>query len=86
MRESIKELAQARLVKIAHWRFAVGLDPLRMLSAQVVVNLLLKLGHGVDLVADYQCFERNLVRGKHDELDKRACRFVPFEPHAAVIV
>jgi hypothetical protein len=29
-----------------------GLDPFGMLPSQVVVNLLLKLGHGVDRVAD----------------------------------
>ena len=51
-RTSFEELAQARLVKITDWRFAGWLDPFGMLPSQVVVNLLLKLGHGVDRVAD----------------------------------
>jgi hypothetical protein len=48
----LEELAQARLVKIAHWRFAAWLNPFGMLPSQVVVNLLLKLGHGVGRVTD----------------------------------
>ena len=44
-----------------------------MLRSQVVVNLLLKLGQGVNRVADYNGFGDNLWRGKHlNELDKRA--------------
>ena len=50
LRTCFEELAQARLVKIAHWRFAAWLNPLGMLFSQVVVNLLLKLGHGVGRV------------------------------------
>jgi hypothetical protein len=48
----LEELAQARLVKIAHWRFAAWLNPFGMLPSEVVVNLLLKLGHGVGRVTD----------------------------------
>jgi len=51
-RKSFQESPQARLVKLAHGRLAAGLDPFGMLPSQVVVNLLLKLGHGVDRVAD----------------------------------
>ena len=47
-----EELVQARLVKIAHWRVATWLDPFGMLLPQVIVNLLLKLGHGVDSMAN----------------------------------
>jgi hypothetical protein len=47
-----------------------------MLPSQVVVNLLLKLGHGVDSVADYKCFERSSARGEHNDLDKRPGAFV----------
>jgi hypothetical protein len=49
---SLEELTQARLVKIAHRRFAAWLNPFGMLLSQVVVNLMLKLGHGVDRVTD----------------------------------
>lgn len=76
LRRRLEKLDQARLVEIAHGRFAAGLDPFRMLPAQVVVNLLLKLGHGVGPLANYQCFERSPVRGEHNELDKRAGAFV----------
>lgn len=47
-----EELPQARFVKVAHWRLAARLDPFGMLPSQVFVNLLLKLGHGVDPVAN----------------------------------
>jgi hypothetical protein len=47
-----------------------------MLPPEVIVNLLLKLGHGVDPMADYHCFERSLARGEHKRLDKRAGEFV----------
>ena len=73
---SFEELAQARLIKIAHWRVPTWLDPFGMLLSQVIVNLLLELGDGVDPVADHQCFEPSLVRGEHNELDKQAGAFV----------
>jgi len=49
---SFEEPPQARLVKIAHRRLAAWLDPFGMLPPQVVVNLSLKLGHGVGRVTD----------------------------------
>lgn len=80
LRTSFEELAQARLVKIAHWRVATWLDPFRMLLSQVVVNLLLELGNGVDPMADHQCFEPSLMRGEHNEVGQttwrvRSCSF-----------
>jgi hypothetical protein len=39
-----------RLVRITHGGFAIWLDPFGMLDPQVVVNLLLELGVGLDLV------------------------------------
>jgi hypothetical protein len=50
-----------------------------MLFSQVVMNLLLELGDGVDPVAHYQCFEPSLVRGEHNELDKPSGTFVQFK-------
>jgi hypothetical protein len=79
LRTSFEELAQARLVKIADWRVPTWLDPFGMLFSQVVVNLLLELGDGVDPVADHQCFEPSLVRGEHEELDKQSGTFVQFK-------
>ena len=49
---SFEEPPQARLVKIAHGRLAAWLDPFGMLPSQVLVNLSLKLGHGVGRVTD----------------------------------
>jgi hypothetical protein len=63
--DSGEELVQARLVEIAHRSFAIWADPFRMLRAQVVVNLLLQLGHGVDRVTDHELSGRNCPRSKH---------------------
>jgi hypothetical protein len=70
-RTSFEELAQARLVKIAHWRLAARLNPFGMLPSQVIVNLLPKLGHGVDWAANDHWFRHSFPRGKHNVLDKR---------------
>ena len=70
-RTSFEESAQPGLVKIAHRRLAACLDPFGMLSSQVLMNLLLKLGHGVDRVADCDCFECSPPRDVHNVLDKQ---------------
>jgi hypothetical protein len=49
-RRSVEQSREARLVGIAHGRLAIGFDPFGMLDPQIVVNLLLELGVGVDLV------------------------------------
>ncbi len=49
-RPSVEQFREARLVRITLGAFAIWLDPFGMLDPQVVVNLLLKLGVGVDLV------------------------------------
>jgi hypothetical protein len=49
-RVSVEQFHEARLVKITHRGLAIWLDPFGMLDAQVVVNLLPKLGVGVDFV------------------------------------
>ena len=66
LRTSFEKLAQARLVKIAHWRVPTRLDPFGVLLSQVLVNLLPEFGDGVDPVADHQCFEPSFVRGEHN--------------------
>src|SRR5205823_6269440 len=43
---------------------------------KVVVNLLPKLGHGLDRVANDRWFEHNLPRGRHNLLDKRRGGYV----------
>jgi hypothetical protein len=47
-----------------------------MLLSQVVMNLLPELSDGVDPLAYHQCFEPSLVRGEHNELDKKPGAFV----------
>jgi hypothetical protein len=49
-RQCVEQFHEARLVRITHGAFAIGLDPFGMLDPEVVVNLLPKLGVGVDLV------------------------------------
>jgi hypothetical protein len=49
-RQSVEQFHQARVVRITHGGAAIGVDPFGMLDPQVVVNLLPKLGVGVDLV------------------------------------
>ena len=49
-RQSIEQLHEARLVRITNGRLAIWLHPFGMLEPQVVVNLLPKLGIGMDLV------------------------------------
>jgi hypothetical protein len=45
-----KEFRQAQLVGIAGWAVTVGLNPFRMLNAQILVNLSLKFGVGMNFV------------------------------------
>jgi hypothetical protein len=49
-RQTIEQLRQARLVRITHGRFAIRLDPFRVLNPKVVVNLLPELRVSVDLM------------------------------------
>ena len=49
-RQSVEHFREARLVRIARGTFAIGLDPFGMLDPQIVVNLLVEFGLGVDLM------------------------------------
>ena len=49
-RRSVEQFHKARLVRITRGAFAIWLDPFGMLDPQIVVNLLPKLGVGVDFV------------------------------------
>ena len=49
-RQSVEHFREARVVRIAHGRFAIWLDPFGMLDPQIVVNLLLEFGVRVDLM------------------------------------
>ena len=50
LRQTAEQFRQARVVRITRGVFAVGLDPFGMLDPQAVLNLLLELGVGVNLV------------------------------------
>ena len=54
-RQSVEHFREARLVRIAHGGFAIWFDPFGMLDPQIVVNLLLELGVGVDLMIHGYC-------------------------------
>src|SRR6266404_335389 len=64
-RRSAEQLREARLVRITHWGTAIGLDPFGMLDPQIVVNLLLELGVGVDFVihGNWPCLKIQVRRG-----------------------
>ena len=47
---SIEQFYETRLVQITHGTVAIWLNPFGMLHPEIVVNLLPKLGVGVDLV------------------------------------
>jgi hypothetical protein len=49
-RQSVERFHEARLVRITHKGAAIGIDPFGMLDPQSLVNPLLELGIGVDLV------------------------------------
>jgi hypothetical protein len=59
-RQSVEQFREARLVRITDGGFAIWLDPFGMLNPQVVVNLLPKLGVGVDLVRHGNWLIRNV--------------------------
>jgi hypothetical protein len=48
--EGVEQFDEARVVRIAHRGFAIWLNPVGMLNAQVVVNLLPEFGVVMDLV------------------------------------
>jgi hypothetical protein len=48
--QTIEQVHQARLVRITYGRFAIRLDPFRVLNPKVVVNLSPKLCVSVDLM------------------------------------
>src|SRR5215467_5254286 len=63
LRQVLEQLHQACLVRIANRGFTICLNPIRMLDAQVVVNLLLELVVGVDLMMRGRCSGETSVGG-----------------------
>ena len=58
----VEQFHEARLVRITHGGFAIWLNPFGMLNPQIVVNLLPKLGVGVDLVSHRHCLGARFKR------------------------
>src|SRR5947208_16369518 len=61
--KTVKLFYQARFVRITHGALAVWLDPFGMLDPEVVVNLLPKLGVGVDFVRRGHWFAERFNHG-----------------------
>src|SRR6516165_6404536 len=73
-RQSIEQHHEARLVRIADGRLAIWLHPFGMLETQIVVNLLPKLGIGMDLVKHgYSLFKTSRIPRKDSSTRPTEC-------------
>jgi hypothetical protein len=63
LHQTIEHFHQARLVRIAHRRFAIWLDPLGVLNPKVVVNLVPELRVTIDLMTQRRWLGDRFVRG-----------------------
>jgi hypothetical protein len=59
----IEQFHQARLVRVAHGRFSICLDPFRVLNPEVVVNLLPELNVSMDLMMQGHWLGRRFMCG-----------------------
>ncbi|PYJ88332.1 MAG: hypothetical protein DME71_13325 [Verrucomicrobia bacterium] len=66
----MEQFHEARLVRITHGGFAIWLDPFGMLDPQIVVNLLLELGVGVDLMKHGYWLGERFKCGERDGSDE----------------
>ena len=68
-RQSVERFHEARLVRITHRGAAIGIDPFGMLDPQSLVNPLLELGIGVDLVVHgyYLVKDSSVARNDSDK-------------------
>jgi hypothetical protein len=62
-RQTIEQFDEARLIRIARGRFAICLDPFRVLNPEVVVNLLPELRVSVDLMMQGRWLGERFMRG-----------------------
>ena len=62
--QTIEQFHQARLIRIAHGRFAIWLDPVRVLNPEVVMNLLPELHVSVDLFMERRWLGERFMCGK----------------------
>ncbi|PYK07287.1 MAG: hypothetical protein DME66_01715 [Verrucomicrobia bacterium] len=62
-RQTIEQFPQARLVRITHRRFAIWLDPFRVLYPEIVVNLLPEFRVSMDLMMQGRWPGERFMRG-----------------------
>ena len=71
VRIAVQELREAGLIKIAHRTFSIGLNPLRVLGAKVVVDLTLERGDSIDQARPARWIGRSSSAAEHIRLDKK---------------
>jgi hypothetical protein len=76
---AFQQVRETGLVEIANWAFAVGLDPLQMLGAKVVVNLELKRSYGVVGVIPGNLSVHRFRSAEHGRLDNRCLEIVQID-------
>src|SRR5947207_13089854 len=62
-RRSADQFREPRLVRITDGGAAIGVDPVGVLDPQIIANLLLELGGGVELVVHGYCPDSSVTRG-----------------------
>ena len=71
VRTAVQELREAGLIKIAHRTFSIGLNPLRVLGAKVVVDLMLERGDSIGQVRPARWIGQSCSAAEHIRLDKK---------------
>src|SRR6266566_2269640 len=71
VRIAVQELREAGLIKIAHRTFSIGLNPLRVLGAKVVVDLMLERGDSIDQARPARWIGQSCSATEHIRFDKK---------------
>ena len=71
VRIAVQELREAGLIKIAHRTFSIGLNPLRVLGAKIVVDLMLERGDSIDQARPARWIGQSCSAAEHIRLDKK---------------
>jgi len=72
----VQELGETGFVKIAHWAFAIRFNPFRMLRPEIVMDLKLERGKGIDRMRPVNWPGQRCSCAKHDSLDNRIGKIV----------
>lgn len=76
---TLQQLRQARFVEIASRAFTIGLDPFRVLQAQIVMNLKLKRCERVARTRPSSLNVERFRSDEHDELDNNYVEVVQID-------